>query len=283
MVEIKAYAKVNLFINVLDKREDGYHNLEMVNAKVDLYDKVTLKKNDATGVVLIKSNDLFLSNQNNIVFETASFMMRQYVPSAGLTVELDKKIPFGAGLAGNSTDAAAIIKGINELFNLQLSLNDMIEIGLKFGADIPYCLFDDFAIVEGIGEKITKIDFSFEDKQILLINPHVYIQTKDIFTYGDKHGYNNVDSSQIKQAIQNKDISGFIKNMHNALQNLSIQFSEDVLSAYNLIQDELGTTGLVMTGSGSTFIKIVDKNDKRISKFIDDYNEKYFMNIYNFL
>lgn len=283
MIQLKAYAKVNLFINVLHRREDGYHHLEMMNAKVDLYDLITLSENSKPGMVLIKSNDMFLSNQNNVVFDTASYMMHQYVEEKGVTIDIQKNIPFGAGLAGNSTDAATIIKGINQLFSLKLSFEEMRDIGLLFGADIPYCLIDDFAFVEGIGEKITPINFKFKNKQLLLVNPKVYLETKEIFHQGDKYGFENVDATEIKKAAKEQNLEMFIEKMHNALQKISVSSNEEVRLLYETMRRELGPKGLVMTGSGSTFIKIIDSSDASVTSFIDKYSEKYFMNIYNFL
>lgn len=283
MVTVKAYAKVNLFINVLEARSDGYHNLEMINAKIDLFDTVKLRISSSAGLVLIRSNDLFLSNQNNIIFDTASYMIRKYVPDKGIIIDIDKKIPFGAGLAGNSTDAAAIIKGINKLFDLKFSFEEMVDIGLLFGADIPYCLVDYQAIVESIGGKLTKIDLDLKNSQLFLLNPRVYVQTKDIFTQGDRHGFDNVDSAPIRNAIQKNDKAEFIKCMHNALQKLSLNFNSEVNEAYEIVKSELGEEGLVMTGSGSTFVKIIEKGDAKALRFIKEYREKYFVNVYNFL
>ena len=283
MIIEKAYAKVNLFINVLDVRKDGYHNLEMINAKIDLHDIVKLEEIDSEGLVLIKSNDLFLSNQNNIVFDTASYMMHHYMPEKGIQIEIDKKIPFGAGLAGNSVDAASIIKGINKLFNLQLSFEEMSEIGLRFGADIPYCLIDEPAIVEGIGEIITKIDLDLSNYQLFLLNPRVYVQTKDIFTLGDRVGFDNKDSSEIRESIQKKDMPRFISLMHNTLQKISVDANKEVKLAYERFKEAFESEGLVMTGSGSTLIKIIERDNSKVNTFMKEYHDKYFMNIYNFL
>ena len=283
MIIEKAYAKVNLFINVLETRKDGYHNLEMVNAKIDLHDTIKLEKTNSEGLVLIRSNDLFLSNQNNIVFDTAAHVMHRYLPDKGIIIDIDKKIPFGAGLAGNSADAAAIIKGINKLFDLKLTFEEMANIGVQFGADIPYCLIDEQAIVESIGEVITKIELNLKGKQLFLLNPRVYIQTKDIFSIGDRNGFDNIDSLPIRKAIEAKDQNAFIKGMHNSLQKLSLDFNEDVKEAYETAKSALGEEGLVMTGSGSTFIKIVNKDEPEVLKFVEAYREKYFVSVYNFL
>lgn len=283
MVVEKAYAKVNLFINVLDERKDGYHNLEMINAKIDLFDTIKIEKTDVEGLVIIKSNDLFLSNQNNIVFDTARFMMYTYAKEFGIKIEIDKKIPFGAGLAGNSVDAASIIKGINKLFELNLTFEEMCQVGVKFGADIPYCLVDYPALVEGIGEKITKIDFDFTPYKLLLVNPRVYISTQDIFTIGNRKGFSNVDISHVKKAIKNQNFDSFLKNMHNALQEISIESNKEVKKAKEIISAKIGDEGLVMTGSGSTFVKLIKTIDQPINDFMSEYRDKYFINIYNFL
>jgi len=205
------------------------------------------------------------------------------VGEKGIVIEIDKNIPFGAGLAGNSADAASIIKGINRLFDLNLSNEEMSEIGIRFGADVPYCLNDGPAIVEGVGELVTKIDLDLSSKQLFLLNPRIYIQTKDIFTLGDRVGFDTVDSKGIRQAIQKKDINSFISNMHNSLQQISLDANKDVQLAYDNMVSMCGTTGLIMTGSGSTLVKIIEKGDLKVNEFMKKFHDKYFMNIYNFL
>lgn len=283
MVVEKAYAKVNLFINVVGNREDGYHNLEMVNAKIDLFDTVTIEELDSPGLVIIKSNDLFLSNQNNLVIESARYMIKKYAPTKGVTVTIKKVIPFGAGLAGNSVDAAAIIRGINKMFNLNLSLQEMKDLGIKFGADIPYCLVDYPAIVEGIGEKITKIDMDFSNYKVLLVNPREYISTQDIFTLGDRFGFENVSMKKLRKIMKLGNTDEFVKNIHNALQKIAIDNNNKVKNAFNHIKNELGEEGLTMTGSGSTFIKVFKGDDFKIKAFLEHNNAVYFANIYKFL
>ena len=283
MVIEKAYAKVNLFINVVGARKDGYHDLEMINAKVDLYDTVKIEELNSPGLVIIKSNDLFLSNQNNLVIESARYMIKQYAPDKGITVTIDKVIPFGAGLAGNSVDAAAIIRGINKLFNLSLSLEEMQRLGVKFGADIPYCLIDKPALVEGIGDKVTELDIDLSKYKVLLVNPREYISTEDIFTLGDRQGFDNVDIKGIKKAIKNKDIDAFVSKLHNALQQIAINKNDKVKQAYLHIKNELNDHGLTMTGSGSTLIKVFKGEDLKCKAFVNDNKTKYFTDIYSFL
>ncbi len=283
MITERAYAKINLFINVVGARRDGYHDLEMVNAKVNLFDKITIEELDSPGLVIIKSNDLFLSNQNNLVIESARYMLKEYAPDKGVTVTIDKVIPFGAGLAGNSVDAAAIIRGINKLYDLNLTLEEMQKLGVKFGADIPYCLVDYPAIVKGIGEKVTQFEMDFSEYKVLLVNPREYISTQDIFTLGDRFGFKNKDMKDIQKSIENKSVEQFVKHMHNALQHLAINNNENVKKAYEIIKKELGTDGLVMTGSGSTFIKVFKGEGLAEKDFVFKHKDKYFTNIYKFL
>ncbi len=283
MIIEKAYAKVNLFINVIGTRRDGYHDLEMINAKIDLYDTIKIEEIDSPGIVIIRSNDLFLSNQNNIVIESARYVLNEYAPDKGVRVTIEKVIPFGAGLAGNSVDAAAIIRGINRIFDLKLSIRQMQEIGVKFGADIPYCLIDIPAIVEGIGDIVTPIELNLKGYSILLVNPHEYISTADIFTLGDRFGFDNVDDKKIRKSIAKNKPDEFVKNIHNSLQNLAINNNKKVKHTFEHIKNELGEDGLTMTGSGSTFIKIIKSDDEKAADFVRTYKDKYFTNIYNFL
>jgi 4-diphosphocytidyl-2-C-methyl-D-erythritol kinase len=283
MITEKAYAKVNLFLNVLGKRKDGYHDLEMINAKIDLYDTVTIEQIDVPGMAIIVSNDLFLSNQNNIVHDVATHMARKYLSESGIKVSIDKKIPFGAGLAGNSADAAAIIKGVNHLFNLELTFSEMVDIALLYGADIPYCLIDAPALVEGIGEKITPISVDWGGYCVLLVHPKVYVATQDIFTLGDKKGFDEGDFKAAIKSLKDCDISLFVSKMHNALQHLSLEANPAVADAFQCMGESLGTEGIIMTGSGSTLIKLFQPPAQAVDEFIAKYCDRYFINIYKFL
>ncbi|MCK5732028.1 MAG: hypothetical protein KAH13_03355, partial [Tenericutes bacterium] len=217
------------------------------------------------------------------VIESARCMIKEYAPDKGVTVTIEKIIPFGAGLAGNSVDAAAIIRGINKLYNLGVSLEEMQNLGVKYGADIPYCLTDKPALVEGIGNKVTPIDLDLSECKVLLVNPREYISTEDIFRLGNRHGFNNVNIKSIKKAIQKKDINSFIKNIHNSLQHLAIDNNIKVKEAYEHIKKELGEDGLAMTGSGSTLIKVFKGDNEKVNAFVKENKTKYFVDIYNFL
>lgn len=282
MIIEKAYAKVNLFLNVLDKRKDGYHDLEMLNAKIDLYDMLEFGEIDCPNTVIIKSDDLFLSNQDNIVLQVAKYMLRNYNIKTGLEIKITKNIPFGAGLAGNSADSAAVIKGINKMYGLNLSIKEMIDIGVMFGADIPYCLFDTPAFVSSIGEVIEDFDLDLSDYKLLLINPREFISTKEVFDFADKSTIKIKDINDLKVYCEHNDIKAIRENVHNSLEEIVIKNYDFMENFKNNLVAELGSIGLVMTGSGSSFIKILDKNED-VSDFINRYNDKYLIKMHNFL
>jgi 4-diphosphocytidyl-2-C-methyl-D-erythritol kinase len=282
VIKEKAYAKVNLFLNVLDKRKDGYHNLEMLNAKIDLCDTLEFKILDNTDAVIIKSNDLFLSSQENIVIQVAKYMMKNYQIQKGLEITIDKKIPFGAGLAGNSSDSAAVIKGINKLFSLGLTQENMVEVGMMFGADIPYCLTDQPAFVSGIGEIIEPVQLDFKKYRLLLMNPCEYIGTNEVFKLGDKFGYNQYDIKQIKEYVKDNDIESLRENLFNSLEEIVVNNFEVIRDFRDLLIKYLGKKSLLMTGSGSSFIMIFSENTD-FSEFISKYGDKYLIKVCKFL
>jgi len=283
LIEEKAYAKVNLFLNVLDQRKDGYHNLEMINAKIAFHDIIRIEKNPTPGLALIISNDLFLSNQNNVVHDIASEMLRLYAPREGVTIEIEKNIPFGAGLGGNSADAAAIIKGVDKLFGLGLTNEAMNEIALRFGADIPYCLCDYPALVEGVGDRITKLDIDLKPWKVLLVNPKVFVSTASAFNLGKKNGFDNTAIEPIKAAIDKADIAVIKDLVHNAFTDIVLNQYPEIKEVYELIKSHLDESGLVMSGTGSTFIKMVGQTEKSLTDFIAEFSDKYFIGLYDFL
>lgn len=282
MIVEKAYAKVNLFLNVLDKRKDGYHNLEMLNVKIDLYDLLEFTIIDCENTVIIKSNDLFLSNQDNVVLQVAKHILHNNNINKGLEIKITKNIPFGAGLAGNSADSAAVIKGINRLFKLNLSNQEMIDIGVLFGADIPYCLFDKPAFVSNIGESINECSLDLSSYKLLLVNPREFIGTKEVFALADKSSLSNIDMESIKLYCDQSDLESIREKVHNTLEDIVINNYDFMKNLKSNLVAELGAKGLVMTGSGSSFVKILEENED-VSDFINRYKEKYLIKIHKFL
>jgi len=283
MITIKAYAKINLFLNVVGKRADHYHDLEMINAKIDLADVLHFRETKSKDRVTLHSNDLFLEHQPNLLKKVATYMMEQYARLQQIDITIEKTIPAGAGLGGNSADAAAIIKGIDEVFHLRLSPDEMRLIGLRFGADIPYCLTQGFAKVTGIGDIIEPLNFSLDEYKVLVLKPKVFVKTEDVFNLGDVLGFEHQDIQPLLSAIKAKNILDFLANMRNGLEKITFSLSPETSEAKQLIVKELGPDGAVMSGSGSTIIKILSAKDERISSFMTKNAEKYTIFLTNII
>ncbi|HKL47855.1 MAG TPA: 4-(cytidine 5'-diphospho)-2-C-methyl-D-erythritol kinase [Candidatus Izemoplasmatales bacterium] len=283
LIEKKAYAKINLFLNVLNKRRDGYHNLEMVNAKIDLYDEIHIKKCQVSTGIIIKSNDMFLSSQDNIILQCARYMQDRYNIHYGMEIKIKKKIPYGAGLGGNSSDAAEVIRGISEVAELKLPEETLNDIAQMFGADIPYCLSNEVAYVTQTGEDVKPIPNQLKGKSILLIHPKKHILTADVFKHADKKGYKVKDINPLLSAIEKNDYGSIKNSLYNSLEEIVVEM-DDAMRDFksNLIQD-IGDSGLVMTGSGSTFIKLLDEVNQGILDYIDKNKDKFLINIYKII
>ena len=180
MIKEKAYAKINLFLNVVKKRFDGYHDLEMVMAAIDLFDVLTFK-NNPTGEISISSDlDITKDFKDNIIYKIAEFLKAEFDIKQGVIIEIHKVIPIAAGLGGGSADAAATFRGLNKLWKLNLSLDEMARLGADFGADIPFCIYNKLCIARGKGEELVFLKHKLKT-HILLVNPRVKISTKDVF------------------------------------------------------------------------------------------------------
>lgn len=250
-LKLKAMAKINLGLDVLRKREDGYHELRMIMQTVRLYDRVQLTVTEAPGI-RVKTNLSFLSTgEDNLVYKAAKLLMDEFQIAKGLFINLDKHIPVAAGLAGGSSDAAAVLVGVNRLFHLGLSREELMERGVKLGADVPYCILRGTALAEGIGEKLTPLP-SPPACHVLLAKPKVHVSTK--FVYGNLKvdqlaAHPDVDG-QI-QALQNGDLRKLAECMGNVLETVTIP-------AYPVIEEiknemkQMGALNAMMSGSGPT-------------------------------
>ena len=278
----KAFAKVNLFLNVVGRRTDGYHDLEMINARIDLFDELTFTPG-GTRPVTITSNDKFLENQNNLVYKIACHLMETYSPTSQVSIDLVKRIPAGAGLGGNSADAAAVIQGLDELFEWGLSDETMQAIALRFGADIPYCLSTRPALVEGIGERITPLDLDLSGYHVLFANPKVFVSTESVFQAGDGSGYPVYPIQPALSAARRNDVETLINHLQNGLQEITFSLSPATRALYEDLIRTLGPRGVVMTGSGSTILKVFKTATPDITRYCRLYSDKYLLSIYSFL
>jgi 4-diphosphocytidyl-2-C-methyl-D-erythritol kinase len=281
VIHRKAYAKVNLFLNVKGKRPDGYHDLEMINARIGLADDLAFTP-EGERLVTIRSNDRYLENHDNLVYHIARRLMETYAPSEHVTIDIDKRIPVGAGLGSNSADAAAVIEGLDELFQWNLPRKTMAEIAVLFGSDIPYCLETRPSLVEGIGEKITPLDLDLSNYGVILVQPKVFVATEQVFKKGDEIGFVTHDIGPVVEAIRQKNVEKMINLLRNGLEEITFSLSPKVKEAKALLVNTTGPRGVIMTGSGSTVIKIINMESFSIPDQLMSFSDKFSLNIYRF-
>ena len=248
---VKAYGKVNLGLDVLRRREDGYHEVKMIMQTVSIYDGLDFEKTDS-GKIEIESNVFFVpTDESNLIYKAAKLLFDEYGIASGLKITLKKFIPVSAGMAGGSTDAAATLFAVNRMFDLKLSLKQLMEYGGKLGADIPYCLMRGTALSEGIGEKLTRLP-NMVQCPVLIAKPPVNVSTKFV--------YENMHIEQVKahpdidgmiEAIKEQDIDKIAAKMGNVLENVTVKEYPQIQELKQMMMDT-GAINAMMSGSGPT-------------------------------
>ena len=258
-MKLKAYAKINLSLDITGKRDDGYHDISSVMQSVTLCDEVEVLKNER-GTISISSDSAEIpNNEENIAYKAAKLMIDTFNLSCGFDIFIKKNIPVAGGMAGGSTNAAAVIKAINEICELGLSTDKLMEIGVKVGADVPFCIYQKPALAEGIGEKITAISGLSDDLWILLVNPNEKVSTKKIYEKIDNEVlYNKTDNEKLACALKNNDINTAKKYMINVMQDVSQKECGKIAEIIKKI-DNLGAIHSMMSGSGATCFGIFNE------------------------
>ena len=250
---LKAYGKVNLGLDVIRRREDGYHEVRMIMQTVRVYDTVELVRRDNPGIHLATNLYYLPDNENNLGFKAAKLLMDEFGIQDGLDIKIRKFIPVAAGMAGGSSDAAAVLFGVNKMFGLGLSKNQLMERGLKLGADVPYCIMRGTALAEGIGEILTPLPPA-EQCRVLIAKPPVSVSTRFVYENLNlsslgKEAHPDIDALQ--SAIEARDFYKMAGHMGNILETVTVP-------AYPVIQTikdrmmELGAVNSMMSGSGPT-------------------------------
>lgn len=250
-ISLKALAKINLGLDVVRRREDGYHEVRMIMQTIHLYDKLDIAKTKEPGIA-IKSNLSYVpTNESNLVYKAGKLLMDEFGITEGVSVDLNKRIPVAAGMAGGSTDAAAMLYGMNRIFELGLSQRELMERGVKIGADVPYCLMRGTALAEGIGEKLTQLP-PMVKCPVLIAKPQISVSTK--FVYENlKLNENTVhpDIDQLVTDIQNKDLPAIAGHMGNVLETVTIPEYPIIADIKNKMMAS-GAINSMMSGSGPT-------------------------------
>lgn len=254
-IRLKARAKINLGLDVLGKREDGYHEVRMVMQTIGIYDRLILTKIPEEEI-RITSNLAFLPvNENNLIYKAIKLLKDEYHFPGGVSVDLNKFIPVAAGMAGGSTDAASTMFGVNRLFGLNFSMGKMMELGVRLGADVPYCVMRGTALAEGIGEKLTRIT-PVPHMWILIAKPQINVSTRLVYEQLDMGGIQkHPDIDGIIRAIEAQDVVRIAQSMGNVLENVTVPLYPVIET---IKQDMLshGAINAMMSGSGPTVFGI---------------------------
>ena len=259
-ISVKALAKINLGLDVIRKREDGYHEVCMVMQTIHLFDRLEIAKTQS-GEITMETNLSFLpTNENNLVYKAAALLKNEFGIKDGIHVNLHKHIPVAAGMAGGSTDAAAVLYGMNRIFDLGLSKEQLMERGVRIGADVPYCIMRGTALAEGIGEKLTALP-PMVKCPVLIAKPQISVSTK--FVYENlrlNEGIEHPDMKKLVEDIKKKDLPAIASDMGNVLETVTIP-AYPVISEIKEHMMEHGALNSMMSGSGPTVFGLFDNED----------------------
>ena len=252
--QMKAYAKINLGLDVVGILENGYHEVKMVMQTVGIYDELSFERAESGIVVTTDSGEL-PTDENNLIYKAAKLMFDTYGIREGIRIHLQKNIPIAAGMAGGSTDAAATMKGINRLFDLGCSLRELMELGVQIGADVPYCVMGGTALAEGIGEKLTALNPAPECF-LVVAKPDINVSTKYVYEHLDAEGVEeHPDIDGMVKAIEEGSLQGILDRMGNVLENVTVK-AHPIIDTIKDRMRELGAVGSMMSGSGPTVFGI---------------------------
>ncbi len=258
---INAPAKINIGLDVLRRREDGYHEVRMIMQSIRLFDRLTLTKSSKSGIRLTTNLSFLPTGEDNLVYRSAQMLMDEYKIHCGLDIELSKRIPVAAGMAGGSTDAASCMLAMNDLFDLGLKKKDLMARGVKLGADIPYCILKGTALSEGIGEKLSPLP-KMPSCYILIAKPNIHVSTKYVYTnlVLDEHTI-HPDIDRMISAMAHRDLADLCGHLGNVLETVTIPAHPEIHSIKQCMMEN-GALGSLMSGSGPTVFGIFDDRDK---------------------
>ncbi len=258
MLKYKARAKINLGLDVKKRFANGYHEVKMVMQTVDIYDELGFKQSKTPDIILsVAGHDELGSISNNLIFKAAKLMKEYYSIKGGIEIHLHKNIPVAAGMAGGSTDAAATMLAMNEIFGLGQSKEKLMELAVRLGADVPYCIMGGTALAEGIGEKLTALPKP-PKASLLVVKPPLMVSTKwvyDALDAGIIESHPDIDG--MVEALKNNDLNGIASRMANVLENVTERKYSIISDIKNIMIDK-GALNALMSGSGPSVFGIYE-------------------------
>ena len=263
VIKLKALAKINLGLDVLGRRENGYHDVRMVMQSIYLYDNVTIEKKEEPGIQLVTNLFYLPLDEKNIAYKAAKILIDEFQIPGGVKITLDKHIPVAAGMAGGSSNAAAVLVGMNRLFGLNLSKQELMDRGVSLGADVPYCVMRGTVLAEGIGEILTPLD-PIPKCYVLIAKPNISVSTKVVYEKLDSkeiEDHPNIDA--IIEGLAEQDIRKVASNMGNVLERVTVD-DYPIIDEIKKVMMDSGALNAMMSGSGPTVFGIFD--DKKTAK-----------------
>ena len=262
-IQLKALAKINLGLDVLRRREDGYHEVKMIMQTISLCDELELRKRKQPGIQVRTNLHYLPTNENNLVYKAAQLLMEEFQIGDGIAIQLQKRIPVAAGMAGGSSDAAAVLWGMNQMYGLGLSRKGLMERGVRLGADVPYCVLRGTALAEGIGARLRTLP-PMPKCYILLAKPGISVSTR--FVYENLHANDlkpeqHPDVDAMIEAMKEKDLGLLTARMGNVLELVTVP-AHPVIEEIKRYMLEAGALGAMMSGSGPTVFGIFDTQAK---------------------
>ncbi|MDI7743870.1 4-(cytidine 5'-diphospho)-2-C-methyl-D-erythritol kinase [Lysinibacillus fusiformis] len=263
MLYVKAPAKINLTLDVLYKRPDNYHEVEMIMTTVDLADRIGLESRGDGFIKIISTNGFIPDDSRNLAYQAAQLIKDTYGIDKGVTISIEKEIPVAAGLAGGSSDAAATLKGLNELWKLNLSIDTLAELGAKIGSDVSFCIYGGTALATGRGEKIQKLPAP-PTCWVVLAKPKIGVSTAQVYGGLNLEGIEHPNTKQMIEAIETNDYELMCNSLGNVLETVTFKLHPEVV----IIKEQMkrfGADAVLMSGSGPTVFGLVD-NEARLGR-----------------
>ena len=278
-IVLKSYGKINLGLDVLRRREDGYHEVRMIMQTVGLYDVLTMKKRKDDKIEMTCNLSFLPTDERNLVYKAVKLIKDKYHIKDGVEINLSKRIPVAAGMAGGSSNCAAALKGMNQLFDLGLSIDELCEIGVTLGADVPYCIWGGTALSEGIGEKLSRVD-AMPDCYILIAKPGISVSAAFVYKNLDLPALSkHPDIDGMLECLKEKDLTGICDRLENVLETVTIKEYPIIEKVKKHLMDQ-GAKGALMSGSGPTIFAIFE--DKKTAddameslRSIEDIKQAY--------
>ena len=258
-MKLKSHGKINLFLDVKGRLLNGYHIVETVMQSVDIYDEITLIPIEKNEIIINCSDSSIPVNEKNTCYRAASILKKTYGINTGIHISINKNIPQGAGMAGGSSNAAAVLKGLNAMWKLDIKNEEMSAIGAKIGADVPFCLLGGTCLAEGIGDKVTELN-DFLWNNVLIVKPELSISTAFAYENLDSQHYNSYRDNDILQHISSYNYEKAARCVSNTLEKAVEKFCPEIKIIKKLLIDN-GAISSVMTGSGSAVVSFFEDDD----------------------